>query len=151
MRKLLIFALLTGIVSFSCNKIKNKSKEAVNKSGEVVGQTASKFFEGVSEGVKETFELKINLSESLKAKGISVGKTSVSSDTNCVNNNLLTVYFIAKNDFNSEIAFKAYDKNKVEIGRSKIRVALDKGEAKYYDIKFDKRTDLELKSIIEIE
>ncbi|MBU2921405.1 hypothetical protein KO504_08630 [Winogradskyella psychrotolerans] len=50
---------------FSCDRIANKTKEGINRGGEVVGESATEFFEGVSEGVDKTLECKIILSNNL--------------------------------------------------------------------------------------
>ena len=151
MKNLIYLVVVLSFYTVSCNKIKNKSKEALNKSGEVVGKSATEFFEGVGDGVQETLGLKILLSDTLKEQGLSLGKATYSTDTNSVKNNLLTIYLISEKDFNSTLKFKVFDENKLEIGRSQINVDLKKGDADYFDVRFNKRTDIESKSIIEIK
>tara|TARA_R110000751_G_scaffold302244_1_gene416146 strand:+ start:673 stop:843 length:171 start_codon:yes stop_codon:yes gene_type:complete len=51
-----ILILLSALSLFSCNRIANKTKEGLNKGGEIVGESATEFFDGVSEGVDKTLE-----------------------------------------------------------------------------------------------
>jgi hypothetical protein len=134
----------------SCNKIANKTKEGINRGGEVVGETATEFFDGVSEGVDKTLECEILLSKKLKAKGLKTGTYDIESQP-IGNNNKLTLYIIFNQDFNKEVIAKAYNKNKQEIGRAKTLVIGKKGDAGYFDFEFDKRTDIGFRNTITIE
>ena len=151
MRKAIVLFTLLMFIFGSCNRIKTKTKETLNKGGEVVGKTASEFFEGVSEGIDKTLQCEISLSEDLKRKGLKIGKFSVESDTAGGYNNLLSLYLIFDKDFKSSISIKVFDKSKVEIGRTKIDIENKKDAAGYYDFVFDKRTYIEVKSKIIIE
>ncbi|MEY8848769.1 hypothetical protein AB9K26_08135 [Psychroserpens sp. XS_ASV72] len=150
--KLLTLTLFLGIVfTFtSCNRIKNKTKETINKGGETVGKSATEFIEGIGEGIEKTLALKIEISEDLKTKGISTGKYYV-ENSNGGNDNLLTVYIIFEKDFSDTLFVKAYDKEKLEVGRISKEINGKKGEALYIDFEFDKRTILESKGIIQFE
>lgn len=54
MKPIITILTLATLLTLSCNRIKKKTKETVNKGGETVGKTASGFFEGVPEGVEQT-------------------------------------------------------------------------------------------------
>ena len=86
-------AILILFVLTSCNRIADKTKEGINKGGEVVGETATEFFEGVSEGVDKTLECEIKLSNQLVNKGLRTGVYDIISGAND-NNNKLTLYLI---------------------------------------------------------
>ena len=73
MKKVFIAAVVLMLI-VSCNKVKEKAKDTINKGGETVGEMATEFTEGVTEGVDRTLDNKIVLSEGLKAKGIRTGK-----------------------------------------------------------------------------
>lgn len=146
-----ILTLALAVVIFSCNRVKEKTKETINEGGEVIGKTATEFFEGVSEGVDKTLQCEMNLSQPLMEKGLKTGKFSINNDTSGGENNLLTLYLIFDKDFNGDISLRAFDKNGLEIGRTKMNVNGKAGEAKYYDFYFDKRTYIEVKSKITIE
>lgn len=123
----------------------------LNKGGETVGQSATEFIEGVSEGVDKTLKCEIHLSDELKASGLKTGKFFIKNDTNTVNRNLLTLYLIFDKDFNKTLTVKAMDKSGLEMGRAQVSFQKNSGETGYYDFRFDKRTDIEVRSIIEIE
>ena len=63
MKYLFIIIILTSV---SCNWAKQKTKETVNKAGEVVAKTGSEFVDGVSKGVEKTFQNQVVLSDQLK-------------------------------------------------------------------------------------
>jgi hypothetical protein len=146
---ILILALVLSL--FSCNKVKEKAKETINKSGEVVGQSAAEFTEGVSEGIDKTLDCKIEITPDLVSKGLKTGKFSIETDSLNGLKNKAVVYFIFENDFKKSITVKVFDKTNLEMGRTTIALEGKKGDAKYYDLIFDKRTNIEVKSTIKIE
>lgn len=146
----LCFAIIILIALTSCNGIANKTKKGINKGGEVVGETATEFFEGVSEGVGKTLECDIKLSKQLVNKGLKTGVYQINSDVDG-NNNQLTLYLIFNNDIDDTIVAKAYNKNGLEIGRAKAAIKGKADEAGYYDFDFDKRTDIGFRNKIIIE
>lgn len=148
-KRVITFITVLVLLTISCDRVKNKTKETINKGGETVGKTASEFFEGVSEGVEKTLQCELVLSEELKEKGLKTGKYSVESDMG--NNNKLILYLIFDKDFESVLTAKAYDKNGLEIGRTELNVESKANQAGYYDFLFDKRTHIEVKSKIIIE
>ncbi|MBI3234297.1 MAG: hypothetical protein HYZ42_09695 [Bacteroidetes bacterium] len=96
------------LIACSCNWAKEKTKETLNKTGEVVAKTGSEFIDGVEKGVEKTFKHKVELSEALKAKKLSTGKILILS-TDTTQDNILSVYFIFDSDFNQEISLKIID------------------------------------------
>jgi hypothetical protein len=151
MKQLLFVVLTLSLFAVGCNRIKEKTKSVINKGGETVGESATEFFEGVSEGIDKTLQCEIQLSEELSVSGLKTGKYVIKNDTNSVNRNLLTIYLIFNNDFNRQLTVKAMDKNGLEFGRATKPIARKAGETGYYDFVFDKRTDIEVRSIIRIE
>ncbi|MBV7268002.1 hypothetical protein [Winogradskyella luteola] len=138
------------LVLVSCNGVANKTKEGINKGGEVVGETATEFFEGVSEGVDKTLECEIVLSENLLIKGLKNGIYNIENQP-IGKNNKLTIYLIFNEDFDSDVTAKAYNKNGLEIGRAKANVSGKKDDAGYFDFKFDDRTDIGFRNKIILE
>ena len=92
----------------------------------------------------------ISLSESLTDKGLSTGKFTI-ENADGGRNNQLTIYLIFDRDFKSSVTAKAFDKNGLEIGRTKIEVEGKADEAGYFDFIFDKRSYIEVKSKISLE
>lgn len=144
-----LVALMAFLVT-SCDGLKEQTKETINKGGETVGKSAAEFIEGVSEGVEKTLQRELTVSEKLVEKGLKTGKYEVKNDS-VGENNLLTLYLIFESDFNSSIRLKALDKNGLEIGRSKLDVIANSGDAGYYDFKFDERTYIAVKSLLILE
>lgn len=148
MKKALSFLAIIILLTISCSRVKEKAKDGINKGGEVVGKTATEFIEGVSEGVDQTLDLKIELSEDLLYNGISTGTFSTSYNKK---HSVLTLYLIFEKDFNSTLSAKAFDKYKLEIGRTKLKVNGKAAEAGYYHFEFDEETNFESKSTVIIE
>ena len=146
--QLLCIATLT--ILMSCNRISNKAKEGINKGGEVVGESATEFFDGVSEGVDKTLDCEISLSKNLLNKGLKKGVYYIESQP-IGNNNKLILYLVFNKDFSKELTAKAYNKKGQEIGRTKVMVEGKYGNAAYFDFEFDKRTDIGFRNKITIE
>lgn len=134
----------------SCNRMADKTKEGINKGGEIVGETATEFFEGISEGVDKTLECEIILSKNLLKKGLKTGVYDIASQP-VGNNNKLTLYLIFDEDFSKVVTAKAFNKNNLEIGRAKTTIIGTSGDARYFDFEFDKRTDIGFRNKITIE
>lgn len=148
--KNIIIASMALAFLFSCNNVKEKAKDTINKGGETVGEIATEFTEGVTEGVDRTLDNKIVLSEALKAKGISTGKFYIENDS-LGKDNKLVVYIICNKEFNGTLTFKVIDKKGIEFGRQQLTLNSRAGAAGYHDVVFDSRTNIEVKSTIEIE
>lgn len=150
MKKLMILASAVMVLA-ACDKVHDKAKDTLNKTGERVGEAATEVAEGISEGVERTIEAKIELSEELKGKGLSTGKFYVEEDSISGNDNRLVIYLIADKPLKQDLTFKAINKKGSETGRKKIAVDMKAGDADYYDVVFDPRTDIEVRSTIKIE
>lgn len=140
-------------LAVSCD-VREKAKNTLNKGGEAVGELATEVGEGISEGIDRTLESKIVLSDGLASKGIKVGKFQIDSDS--VNNkdnndNKLVIYLATEKDFNGTLTFKVSDKKGIEFGRKQLNLNTKAGDAAYYDVVFDPRTDIEMRSTIEIQ
>lgn len=146
--KLLVSILSLFILFTSCSS--SSVKEKIQQVGDVAGQTAGELAKGIGNGVSKSFEAKIEVSETLQKKGISLGKISVSSDT-VGTDNLLSVYVIFSEDYAGTLISKAFDEKSLEMGRATLSVEGKKGEAKYIDFHFDKRTNIDNNSKLTIE
>lgn len=138
------FATLCG-----CGRVVDGTKDALNKGGELAGSAATEVIEGVTTGVQQTWSVEVQLSDTLKAKGLTVGKTLVESDS-AGNDNVLVIYFGSDRALNDTLHAVAEDEEGREMGRSSSPVALDAGAADYFTFRFQARTDLERKSRISI-
>lgn len=147
MKKTILGVLvLTALVSCRPSSVKEK----INKAGDVAGQTAGEFLEGVSKGVQKAFDVNIDLPENLKAKGIEFGKSTISSDT-VGSDNLLNLYVIFNKDFKGEFTAKVLDDNSKEMGRTRTEISGKNGEAKFFMFHFDEKTNIDSKNKIVIE
>ena len=144
-----LFLLSTTLFCFSCNRAKEKAKDAINKTGETVGKGVSEFADGLKEGVTKTFDCKLEVSKDLSTKGISTGKFNIETDSSAANK--VVVYLIFEKDFNQTVKAKVFDTDHKEYGRTSITISAKAGEAKFVDFVFDQRTDIESRSKIVFE
>lgn len=143
------FSVLMLTIS-SCDWAKDKTKQAVNKTGEIVGKTGSEFSDGIYKGVKKTFDNTIEISDQLKAKGFELGEVLINSSDSATDN-VLTAYIIFNENFDQEIIIKVFSENGKEYGRLKEKLKGVKGEAKHVDFTFDNRVNIGTKGSITIE
>jgi hypothetical protein len=143
-------AVMVTLLSSSCDHIKQKTRDTIHKSGETVGKSSSEFVNGISQGVDQTFECKLDISEALKSRGLKTGKFKIADGTEA-KDNLLSVYLVFDKDFKGTISAKAFDVKNQEYGRTKVETEGVGGEAKYFDFIFDKRTNIESKSTFLLE
>ena len=148
MKLLLYFISFCLVVLTSCSG--SSVKEKIERVGDAAGQTAGKLAKGIESGINKTFDVQVELPEVLKAQGISLGKTIVSSDANGTDN-LLSIYFIFTGNFNDALTVKVFDNKSQEMGRVTVPVEGKKGEAKYIDFHFDKRTNIDSDSKLFIQ
>lgn len=125
-------------------------KEKINKAGDVAGQTAGEFIEGASKGVQKAFDVKVEMQDELKNKGLEFGKTTVTSDS-IGEDNLLLVYVIFHQDFKDTLTAKVFDEQSLEMGRSKVIINTKKDDAQFLEFHFDRRTNIDSKNKITIE
>jgi hypothetical protein len=142
--------LLATMLFFSCNHVKQKAKDTVNKTGEVVAKTGSEFVDGVAKGVEKTFQNEVIISDKLKAAGLRSGKIMVSSSDSATDN-ILTAYLIFENNIDQKVSVKVYNEIGQEYGRVSQAVKGQKDEAKYIDFVFDKRTNIDGKGKLVFE
>ena len=136
--------IILAVSSLSCNWAKEKTKSAVNKTGEIVAKTGSEFAQGVSKGVEKTFQNEVVLSDALRKQGIRTGKIIIhGSDT--TTDNILTAYLIFEKDFDKNITIKVISEAGEEYGRITQNIKGQKDEAKYIDFVFDERTNIDSK------
>ena len=148
MKNKVLIILTLAFFTFACNHTKTTDK--INTVGDATGKVLGEFVEGVSTGISEAFDIKIDLPKNLTDKGISLGKCTVNSDS-VGTDNLLSVYIIFNNDFNGTITAKAFDSKDQEMGRAILTLDGKKNEAKYFDFHFDARTNLDSNSKITLE
>ena len=149
----IIPACLLGSLLFittSCDWVKSKTKETINKGGETVGKSATEFVVGVSDGVKETLRCDVALSQELTNNGIAMTKHDVAYDGGERHMYVVTLYLILNQPFDASLQATAYDSDRREIGRSTMKVQQKAGDAGYFEFTFDKRSDIGAKSKIEI-
>ncbi|MES2767215.1 MAG: hypothetical protein V4642_15170 [Bacteroidota bacterium] len=148
--KYLFILLTTSLLIFtSCDEVKQKTKSAINKTGETVAKGTSEFVNGVSKGIDETYESKVEISQDLKSKGLDIGKFKITDRSDSAQT--LSAYLITNKDINDTLLVKVFDKEGREYGRSLLSVNEKSGMAKYYDFPFEKQVNIESKSTFIIE
>jgi len=145
----LFLSLILPIIS--CNWIKDKSKETINKSGEIVSKSGSEFVNGISEGIEKSFQNKINISQKLQESGLKNGVVKINQNDSTFSNNILSIYFIFEKDLNQNVTLKLINSENLEYGRITENIEGKAGESKYIDFTFEPRIVIEDKGEIIIE
>lgn len=142
--------VILSLACCSCNWAKEKTKVAVNKTGEVVGKTGSEFAQGLTKGVEKTFTNDVIFSDQLIKSGIRTGRMIIHG-TDSTTDNVLTAYLIFNDDFDRSITIRVISETGQEYGRVSQQIQGKKGEAKYVDFVFDKRTNIDSKGKLMFE
>jgi hypothetical protein len=148
MKPVLLLSVI--FLSASCNSFKEKTKSTINKAGEVVAEAGSEFADGVKKGVEKTFTTQAVLSADLTGKGLQTGKIIISS-TDSTTDNIVSAYLIFNGDINQPVTLKVFTDAGQEYGRVTQPVKGSKGEARYVDFIFDKRTNIDGKGKLSFE
>lgn len=149
MKKYFIYSVL--LLAFaSCNRVKEGTKNVIDKSAETAGKVGSDIVDKVGEGVKKSLQCTIELSENLKGQGLQATKVNFITQKEATDNGV-SIYIIFDKDFSGKLSVKVLDEKRQEYGRTTADVKAKKGTAGYYDIYFDKRVNLESKSKFVIE
>ncbi len=149
MRKI-FFLLSLGLTFFACSETKEKAKETINAGGEMVGKTVGEFSKGVSTGVDETFEIKIDAAKELSEEGLSLGKIELKS-INGGTDNLVNAYLIFGKDFKKTLILKAFDSKNLEMGRSVLKIKANANDASFYGFALDTLTNIDADSKLTLE
>ena len=156
MKKVLILCAALAI-AISCREdVENKADRAIDKGeaalekgGEALKKTANKAADEFNDLVDRNMNCTLELSEELKAKGLSTGKFYIEESAGNKDNKLV-VYLISEKDFSGDVKFKIVNKDGQELGRTTIKLNKKAGDAGYEDVVFDDRTDIESKSVITV-
>lgn len=70
--KALAFAVFVLSV-FSCGRVADGTRTALNKGGEMAGSAATEVIEGVATGVEKSWALNVQASEALRTRGLGIG------------------------------------------------------------------------------
>ena len=149
MRKILSVIIVAFALN-SCEKVKDKAGSAIDSGAQAVGRTASDVVNNIDKGISESAKIDIQLSDDLKKNGLSFGKYYFRSG-NEGNQNILSLYLISDQNVDRKLSAKLYDKKGVEMGRAKLAVKQQKGDAKYHDFVFDPKIIFEYQSKLVIE
>ncbi|KAF2080360.1 hypothetical protein [Flavobacterium sharifuzzamanii] len=128
------------------SKLIEGAGKALQDEGKAAAKSASKgigdVIKGINSGVNESINQSDVIAEaSFKAnfEDCKAEKIYASSEDK---EKKVTIYLIAKNDFKGDLILKAFNADKKEIGRSRLKVDIKKDDAKYVDFTFDERTHL---------
>ncbi len=135
----------------ACGRAKEGVKDAINKGGEIAGQTAGEFIKGAKEGVEETFAVSVVLGERPQALGISTGQTHATTSDQGSATSKLELYLIFARDVQDTLMVKAFDADHLEMGRARLPVIGVKDAAGWFTVTFPAQTDLESKGSVVLE
>jgi len=134
------FTLLLLIIIpllFSCS---DGEGSLADKAGDKVGKVLTDFGKGMGKGIDKQMLIKVDLSEEITSKGISM---SVAKQDNIAEGSIV-LYLIAAKEFNGNLLAKALNEKGLEIGRTTTELKLKKDEAQYVYFKFHNEMDAQL-------
>ncbi|WP_196887933.1 hypothetical protein [Aureivirga sp. CE67] len=134
MKKIILPLLVLSL--FACNRVKDKATSAINKTGEIIGESSSELVNGISNGIDKKYKCTFEIPENEKFKGLETGIYEIKSN-NSGRENVISLYVIFNEDFKQNILIKAFNEENLEYGRKQIDLSGKKGEAKYVDISFN--------------
>ncbi|HLO43098.1 MAG TPA: hypothetical protein VK175_02120 [Leadbetterella sp.] len=147
MKKLLITLLFAQTALLSCQT--DEGNEKLAEAGETVGKSAATIAKSVKSGIEKATKININISENLKTRGLSTGKVTLGSKGG--RHNVLNVYMIFEKRINRNLTMKVLDADGLELGRTKVLVKGEAGDAKFVDFVFDTRTNIDRDNKIVME
>jgi len=148
MKRAVIILAAAGALS-ACSWAGEKTKDALNKGGELAGSAATEVIEGVTTGVERSWSVDVQLSEALKGRGLRLGKTTLESDAEGRDNRLI-VYFSSDAAFTDTLTAVAFDQDGLEMGRTQALLTLPPNGGNFSVLQFQPFTDLERKSRVEV-
>lgn len=149
-RLTIVLSFAASLLLTSCNWFKQKTKDTVHKAGEVTAKAGSEFADGVAKGVEKTFENEVSFSDELSKQGLKAGRVLV-LNSDSATDNVLSAYLIFDADLDRKLIVKVFDEKGLEYGRLVQQVTGHKGEARYVDFIFDKRTNIDGKGKLTFE
>jgi hypothetical protein len=148
MTKPLLGLVLCTVLS-ACNWAEHKTKSALNKGGELAGSAATEVIEGVTTGVERTWSVDVSLSKELQEQGLALGKVSSEIGLDDRENKVI-LYLSASRAYQDTIVALAFDKDGLEMGRTAFVVEAQAGSGDFHVVQFQRFTDLERKSRVEL-
>jgi len=136
---------LAALLLVGCGRVKEEARDALNKGGELAGSAAGEVIEGVATGVEESWSIEVQLSDAVKARGLSLGKVQVEADS-AGRDNRVILYCSTTRPFQDTLNALAYDKDGKEMGRASVVIDLPANGADFHTLRFQALTDLERKS-----
>jgi len=150
MKPIAIFWLALTFMIFSCDRVTEKTREKIDSGAETVGKTATDIVNSIDKGITTGSAVDIQISESLKQKGLSSGKYYISKNDEG-NKNKISIYLISDKQINTTLKLKLFDKKGVEMGRLSKIIKQDEGSAGYHDFVFDNRISIENQSKLTVD
>lgn len=144
LRKIMIICLAT-VVLCSCDKVKNGTKNVIDKTATSAGKVGSDIVTNIGTGIEKSIQSNAELSVALQHAGVKTGKLYYHKNKTGIEN-ILSMYLIFEQDFAKIVKVKAIDEAGVEYGRTALMIKAKKDSASYFDFKFNEKVNLEQKS-----
>lgn len=128
------------------SKLIEGAGKALQEEGKAAAKSASKgigdIIKGINSGMSESISNSKVIPEPTFKANFEECKAEKIYGADTDKQKKVTIYLIAKKDFNGKLLLKAFNSDKKEIGRSSLEVSIKKDDAKYVDFSFDERTHL---------
>lgn len=141
--------LLVVLFVFTQGCRTEEGNERLADAGTKVGTSAATAVKSIKAGIEKVASINIVVADPLIAKGISIGKVKLGNKGG--RHNMLNVYMIFDKKINRNVTMKVFNSNGNEIGRTRMLLKANDGEAKYIDFVFDPRTNIDRDHKISLE
>lgn len=136
--KIWIWLLALLLAGCSTCSVRKSIHQAGEKAGEAIGEAAK----GVSGGVENAFDIKIEKKEGAGLESLEFGKILLNSDSTGTDNKI-SAYIIFNSDFDRTVTLKVFDRKGLEEGRVRKTLSGKSDEAGYVDFVFDPKTNID--------
>ncbi|KFF04795.1 hypothetical protein [Flavobacterium reichenbachii] len=128
------------------SKLIEGAGKALQEQGKAAAKSASKGVGDVIKGINSGMSESISQSDVIPEASFKANFEECKAEKIYASNDdkvkKVTIYLIAKNDFKGDLILKAFNADKKEIGRSRLKADIKKDDAQYVDFTFDERTHL---------
>jgi hypothetical protein len=141
MNYLKLVAILSIGLLVGCGK---KDESTAKTAGSKVGETVADFALGVGNAVDKKMTVKVDISPSLAAMGVSTTIAKWVAPTGSRNERGISVYVITAKPIKGKLVAKALSEANLEIGRATTDVEFTSDDAKYVQFSFGRDMDTQL-------
>ena len=155
MKPLLVLIAAALVLAANCghDRLQDSAKHETSRAGQVIGEGATSFFQGLEEGAEKTVtNYDVRLSDELKTAGVSVtiAKHTDGDESNNYQQGL-SFYVLNKAAIAGTLRLKLFSAKGQEIGRSTASIVFPADDARYVSFTLDKLVPIVITKYVEMD